>query len=101
MPIDLEEAYLLTAQADVWLNVGSASTLGELKTQYPKFADTRCVRRGAVYNCNKRVNAAGGNDYWESGVVHPELVLQDLIAILHPEALAEEDRTLYYYKRLE
>lgn len=101
LPIDLEEAYLLTAQADVWLNVGSASTLGELKTQYPKFADTRCVRRGAVYNCNKRVNAAGGNDYWESGVVHPELVLQDLIAILHPEALAEEDRTLYYYKRLE
>lgn len=66
-----EEAYLLTAQADMWLNAGGASSLGELKSQYPKFAGTRCVQAGAVYNCNKRLNAAGGNDYWESGVVRP------------------------------
>ena len=100
-PIDLEEAYLLTAQADMWLNAGSASSLGELKSQYPKFAGTRCVRTGAVYNCNKRLNAAGGNDYWESGVVRPDAVLHDLIAIMHPEVLADDDRELYYYQRLE
>ena len=100
-PIDLEEAYLLTAQADMWLNAGGASSLGELKSQYPKFAGTRCVRTGAVYNCNKRLNAAGGNDYWESGVVQPDVVLHDLIAIMHPEVLADDDRELYYYQRLE
>ena len=49
LPIDLEEAYLLTAEADVWLNVGNIPTLGELRTRYPKFADVRCVRQGAVY----------------------------------------------------
>lgn len=58
LPIDLEEAYMLTAQADMWLNAGSAASLGELKSQFPKFANTRCVRNGAVYNCNKRLNAA-------------------------------------------
>ena len=101
LPIDLEEAYVLTAQADLWLNAGSAASLGELKAQFPKFADTRCVRSGAVYNCNKRQNAAGGNDYWESGVVRPDVVLHDLIAIMHPEVLDENDRGLYYYQRLE
>lgn len=101
LPIDLEEAYVLTAQADLWLNAGSAASLGELKSQYPKFANTRCVRNGAVYNSNKRLNAAGGNDYWESGVVRPDVVLHDLIAIMHPEVLDESDRGLYYYQRLE
>ena len=100
-PIDLEEAYMLTSAADMWLNAGSTSTLGELKSQYPKFAQTRCVRNGAVYNCNKRMNPAGGNDYWESGVVRPDIVLHDLIAIMHPEVLADNDRELYYYQRLE
>ena len=101
LPIDLEEAYMLTAQADMWLNAGSAASLGELKSQFPKFTNTRCVRNGAVYNCNKRLNAAGGNDYWESGVVRPDVVLHDLIAIMHPEALDENDRELHYYQRLE
>ncbi|WP_295912599.1 ABC transporter substrate-binding protein [uncultured Alistipes sp.] len=101
LPIDLEEAYLLTSAADIWLNAGSASSLGELKAQYPKFAATRCVRSGAVYNCNKRMNPAGGNDYWESGVAQPDVVLHDLIAIMRPEVLAADDRELYYYQRLE
>lgn len=101
LPIDLEEAYLLTSSVDIWLNAGNAATLGELKSQFPKFAGVSCVKKGAVYNCNKRMSASGGNDYWESGVVRPDVVLHDLIAILHPEVLAENDREMYYYMRLE
>ena len=101
VPIDLEEAYLLVAGADVWLNVGNVATRAELEAQYPKFADAACVRNGEVFNCNKRVNAAGGNDYWESGVVRPDVILHDLIAIMHPEVLAENDRELYYYRQIE
>ena len=98
VPIDLEEAYLLASQADMWLHVGMANTLDELRAACPKFIDTRCFRGGQVYNNNARTNAAGGNDYFESGVVHPELVLRDLIKIFHPE-LVEED--FVYYKRLK
>lgn len=101
LPIDIEEAYLLAAQADIWLNVGSIATLEELKARYPKFAGVRCVAQGEVYNCDKRLNSEGGNDYWESGVVRPDAVLHDLIAILHPELLDEEERTLSYYRKLE
>ena len=98
LPIDLEEAYLLTAEADVWLNVGNIPTLGELRTRYPKFADVRCVRQGAVYTCDRRITPAGGNDYWESGVVRPDLVLRDLIRIFHPELVSED---FYYYRQVE
>lgn len=98
LPIDMEEAYLLTAAADVWLNVGSITTLRELRSRYPKFADTRCVQLGAVYNCDRRTGPKGGNDYWESGVVWPDRVLYDLVKIFHPE-LVQED--FYYYRKVE
>ncbi len=97
-PVDMEEAYLLASAADMWLNVGMANSLGEVRAACPKFADTRCFRNGDVYNNNARTNAAGGNDYFESAVVRPDLVLRDLVKIFHPE-LVEED--FVYYKRLK
>ena len=98
MPIDLEEAYKLTSEADMWLNVGMANTLDELRTSCPKFSDTRCFRNGSVWNNNLKTNAAGGNDCYESAVVNPDILLRDLVKIFHPE-LVEED--FVYYKQLK
>ena len=98
MPINLEEAYLLTSRADVWINVGTASSLNELSNLCPKFTDTRCFRNCHVYNNNLRTNAAGGNDYYESAVVNPDILLRDLVKIFHPE-LVEED--FVYYRQLK
>lgn len=97
-PIDIEEAYLLTSQADFWLNVGSMHSLDELKETCPKFTDTRCVRNGYVYNNTLRINPTGGNDYYESGIVRPDLVLRDLIKIFHPELVSEG---FVYYEQLK
>ena len=97
-PIGLETAYGLIQKADYWINVGSAATLDELKTINPKFSDAKAVREKTVYNNNLRLTATGGNDYWESAVVHPDIVLRDLIHIFHPELVSD---SLYYYRHLE
>jgi len=99
LPIDIEEAARLTAEADIWLNVGEVQSLQELRERFPKFADVACVQRGEVYNFDKRRHAGGGNDYWESGVMNPDLVLRDLIAIFHPELLPEHE--FEYYRKLK
>lgn len=98
LPVDLEEAYKLTSEADMWLNVGMANSLDELRTSCPKFSDTRCFRNGSVWNNNLKTNVAGGNDYYESAVVNPDILLRDLVKIFHPE-LVEED--FVYYRRLK
>lgn len=98
LPIDLEEAYLLASDADMWINVGMANSLDDVAKMCPKFTDTRCFRNGYIYNNNARTNAAGGNDYWESAVVNPDILLRDLVKIFHPE-LVEED--FVYYKQLK
>lgn len=98
LPVDLEQARLLADGADVWLNTGACSTLAELRRAVPKFADVACVRNGAVWNCDRRLNLSGGNDFWESGIVHPDIVLRDLVKIFHPELV---DEPFVYYRRLE
>ena len=97
-PIGLETAYGLIQKADYWINVGVASTLDELKAVNPKFADAKAVREKTVYNNNLRLTPTGGNDYWESAGVRPDVVLRDLIHIFHPELVTD---SLYYYRHLE
>ena len=97
-PIDLEEAALLTTEADIWLHVEGVSSLKDLRQQYPKFASMPCVQRGEIYNCDKRRVLGGGNDYWESGVVQPDVILRDLIKIFHPEL--ESNKAFVYYRQL-
>jgi iron complex transport system substrate-binding protein len=52
-----------------------------------------------VFNNNLRSVPGGGNDYWESGVMHPDLVLADLVKILHPEI--SQGKEFYYYRKIE
>lgn len=99
LPIDLEEAAILISQADVWINAGSVATLKDMRSEYPKFADMRCVEQGQIFNFDRRMSPRGGNDYWESGVVRPDVVLRDLIKIFHPELM--EDEEFFYYRKLE
>jgi len=98
VPIDMEDAYMLVSEADVWLNPGTVSTMEGLREACPKMADAPCVVSERVFNNNRRMNAAGGNDYFESAVVHPDIVLRDLVKILHP-VLVDED--FVYYRRLK
>lgn len=96
--IDLEEAFMLVSASDKWINVGQTRSLDELRKNYPKFVATKPVLSGEVYNTTGRVAANGANDYWERGVVEPDVVLRDMVMIFHPE-LADSD--LVYYEKLK
>ena len=97
--IDLEQAYLLLAEADLWLNPGTMQSLEELCRRFPRLADVEVVKAGRVYNNNARMNPHGGNDFWEQGVVEPDVALSDLIRILHPDLLP--DHQLVYHHLLD
>ena len=104
--MSVEKAYSLSKEADCWLNVGWCSTEKDLLGVNPIFSDMlKAIKDNAtgmvpdgfpvVWNDNKRVNAKGGNDIWQSGVVRPDLVLRDLAGILHP---IEDNNNVIYYK---
>ncbi|MBR5819639.1 MAG: ABC transporter substrate-binding protein [Alistipes sp.] len=97
--IDLEEAYLLASEADLWLNPGVIFSLDELCRRYPRFADVKAVREGKVWNNNARLSPAGGNDFWERGVIEPDVVLSDLKQLLSAEV--DPAYSFVYHHRLK
>ena len=97
-PISLEEALVLAMKADFWINLGQISSKEELCVVAPRFAEVDAVKFGRIYNNTKRTNESRGSDFWESGCVRPDLILADLVKILHYEAPTD---SLYYYKKLQ
>ena len=85
--------------ADYWLNLGYIDKKGDIPGKDPRYAAFSPFKTDHLYNYNNRVNDIGGNDYWESGGVNPQIVLADMIRILHPELLP--DHVLYYYNQLK
>ena len=86
-------------KADFWLNPGAVNSKKDIQDIDQRYAAFKPFKNGNVFNNNNRTNDIGSNDYWESGAVNPQIVLGDLIKILHPELLP--DHQLVYYKQLK
>jgi iron complex transport system substrate-binding protein len=99
IPLDLESVYSRAVQADVWINPGVANTLEELIRFDNRFRELPVLEQGSVYNNNARMNLEGGNDYWESGTIRPDLILADLISVFHPDLLPYH--SMFYYRKLK
>ena len=99
LALNFESAAPEALTADYWLNIGYVDSKQDIAGKDPRYAGFKSFKTGRLYNNNKRTNDIGSNDYWESGAVNPQLVLADMISILHPELLP--GRTLVYYKQLQ
>lgn len=97
--LSVEAAFNRGLTADVWLNpVYGARNLNDVRGLDPRFAALPVLRRGNVWTNERRMSPGGGNDYFESAVMNPNLVLEDLIAIFHPELLPGHN--FIYYRKL-
>jgi iron complex transport system substrate-binding protein len=74
--------------ADVWLNAPT-TTLDALYQMDSRHNLFRSAREGRVYAFYRRTLPDGANDFWESAVARPDLVLKDLIWALHSQLLPE------------
>jgi iron complex transport system substrate-binding protein len=99
MPYSIEDVFLRSLKADYWLNIGSVSSKREIYSLDSRLESIPCYSKGNTYNNNKRISPAGGNDYWESGILNPHLILKDIATILHPELFP--DTGLFYYRKVE
>jgi len=100
----VEKAYALSLNASFWLNPGWSRSLDELRNVHPLFGEFPVLKEGSVFNNILKAGENGGNDYYESGAVRPDLVLEDLIRIFHPELFPEKKNVspedLHYYIEL-
>jgi iron complex transport system substrate-binding protein len=97
--VSLEEVVVRSTKAGYWINCGTVNTIEELIGTDSRFAAFPLVQKRAIFNNNLKVTPGGGNDYWEQGVVRPDLILADLVKIFHPEC--DSGKVFNFYKKIE
>ncbi len=98
LALSLEEVMDKALHAPIWINPGTVQKLTGLLNKNAPYALFDAVKNKQVYANTNRLGANGASDYWETGVSRPDLVLKDLVKILHPELLPGHQ--LYYYQKL-
>lgn len=94
-PASLEEVIAHHKESKYWLNPGSCVSLSQLKSMMVEAEYFRSVKEGQVYNHSKRTSGLA-DDYFEIGIVRPDLVLQDLSLIFSD--LANDSNLIFYSK---
>ncbi len=97
-PFNIESIFIKASEAKIWLNTGSVNNKRDILKIDERFEDFKPYNESLIYNNNLRMNQFGGNDYWETGLVQPNIVLKDMIKIFHPELL--KNHQLVYYKQI-
>ncbi len=84
--------------ADFWIGTSTLNTRQELINQDFRYSKFDAFEKDKIYSYNKRISEAGGYDFFESAYVRPDIVLEDLIYLLHPELM--ENYEAYYFQKL-
>ncbi len=97
--LDVETVFDRASAADYWMNVNQFwGSLKDAEAEDSRYTGFAAFQNGQVYSNNARLNENGGSDYYESGYANPDVILADLVAILHPDLLP--DYTLFYYQQI-
>ncbi len=81
LPLSLETVLARGRNADIWINPEGMASLSALLQKEPRANSFKAFQSRRVYQNDARRNPEGGNEYWESAVAQPHLILSDLIAV--------------------
>ncbi|MEI7510043.1 MAG: ABC transporter substrate-binding protein [Flavobacterium sp.] len=73
--------------ADVWITSGQFSTLESMKTANPHYVQFNAFQHKNVYSFAGKKGKTGGVLYYELAPNRPDIILKDIVKILHPELL--------------
>jgi len=94
--VNFEQALELGGQAEYWINPGIWNQRAATEKLEPRVKLFAAWQAGRTYQHDKKADQQGSSDFWELGMVRPDLVLADLIQVLHPGSLPNYSSTFYH-----
>lgn len=73
--------------ADIWITSGQFASLKEMAAANPHYGQFKAFQNKNVYSFSGRKGKTGGTLYYELAPNRPDIVLKDIVKILHPELL--------------
>ena len=85
--LDIESVLTQFANTDIWLG-WEASSYNQLINKDSKYRLLGPVNKRQVFNNHNRTTTSGGNDYFESAIANPDLLLSDMVKAAYPELMS-------------
>jgi iron complex transport system substrate-binding protein len=85
--------------ADFWIGPGQFTTLAEMEKSNPHYSQFDAFKNKKIYSFSTKKGKTGGVLYYELSSNRPDLVLKDVVKILHPDLLP--DYELFFFQKLE
>ena len=92
--LTFEEVYDRAGDADCWFlkyDTRAPLTYALLASEYPPYANFRPWKERRIFACNTITSA-----YYDDITLHPDRVLEDLIALYHPDLLPGHVQRYYF-----
>lgn len=88
LALSFETVFEKAKDADFWITSGQFSTLKEMTDANPHYSQFKAFENKNVYSFSAKKGKTGGILYYELAPNRPDIVLKDIVKILHPELLA-------------
>lgn len=95
LKLSFESVFAKAGTAPIWLVTSQWNTTADATKDDPRYGQLSAVKDGQVWSATKVIGPGGGNDFYERGDLRADLVLGDLLAIMHPELSPGHEFTFY------
>ncbi|WP_417353303.1 ABC transporter substrate-binding protein [Flavobacterium alkalisoli] len=99
LSLSLETVLDKAQDAEYWIGPSHFTSLQEMTDSNPHYGQFRAFKEQKVYSFSSKKGPTGGVIYYELSANRPDLVLKDLIKILHPGLLI--DHKLEFFEQLK
>ena len=98
LSLNLEAVLEKGKNAQYWIGPGQFTSLNQLAETHSVYTQFRAYETGEVYSFTNKKGVTGGVLYYELAPNRPDIVLKDIIKILHPKLLPAHE--LFFFSKL-
>ena len=95
LTLSFETVLAQASEADYWIGPAQFQTYEEMRNASPHYTRFSAFQNEKVYTFSSEKGETGGVIFYELAPNRPDLVLKDLISILHPNLLPDYKTTFY------
>ncbi len=99
LSLNLESVLEKGQSADFWIGPGQFISKEQLRDAHSVYTEFDAYKENTIFSFTNKKGATGGVLYYELAPNRPDLVLKDIIKILHPEL--NLDHELYFFSHLD
>lgn len=99
LALSFESVFEKAQNADFWIGPGQFTSIQEILDNNPNYIHFKAVKNKEIYSFSTKKGATGGIIYYEQAQNRPDLVLKDIVKILHPEVLPNHQ--LVFFEKLK